>query len=68
MKPYFIIKSAKGGGFQVFYVKKFKFFTGEAVLKPYITYAGLDEVYTFKDIDTAIKQLELEIIKNTERI
>lgn len=67
MKPYFIIKSVKGG-FQVFYVKRFRFFTGEAVLKPYITWAGLDEVYTFKDIDTAIKQLELETIKNTERI
>jgi hypothetical protein len=67
MIPEFRIKQVKGG-FQVFYVEKYRFFTGKAVLKPYITWAGLEKVYTFKDIDTAIKQLELEVIKNTERI
>ena len=67
MIPEFRIKQVKGG-FQVFYVEKYRFFTGKAVLKPYITWAGLDEVYTFKDIDTAIKELELGVIKNTERI
>lgn len=70
MKPEFRIKEAKSG-FQVFYVEKKGssfFFEGKEVLKPYITWAGLDEVYTFKDINTAIKQLELEVIKNTKRI
>ncbi len=67
MKPEFKIKEVKNG-FQVFYVKRYRFLSGEEVLKPYITWAGLDKVYTFKDIDTAIKQLELETIKNTKRI
>jgi hypothetical protein len=67
MKPKFIIKSTEKG-FQVFYIERYRFLTGFPVLKPYITYAGLDKVYTFKDIDTAIKELELEVIKNTKRI
>lgn len=67
MKPQFRIKQVQGG-FQVFYVKKYRFLSGEEVLKPYITYAGLDEVYTFRDIDEAINQLELETIKNSKRI
>ena len=67
MKPEFRIKEVKNG-FQVFYVKRYRFLSGEEILKTYITWAGLDKVYTFKDIDTAIKQLELETIKNTKRI
>lgn len=67
MTPKFRIKQVKGG-FQVFYVEKERFISGEEVLKPYITWAGLDDVYTFKDINTAIKQLKLEVIKNTKRI
>lgn len=70
MVPEFRIKQVKKG-FQVFYVEKKGssfFFDGNEVLKPYITWAGLDEVYTFKDIDTAIKQLKLEVIKNTKRL
>ena len=66
----FRIKQVKNG-FQVFYVEKKGssfFFEGKEVLKPYITLAGLDEVYTFKDIDTAIKELKLEVIKNTKRL
>jgi hypothetical protein len=67
MVPEFRIKQVKGG-FQVFYVEKYSFFTRKAVLKPYITWAGLDKVYTFKDIDTAIKHLEREVIINTDKI
>jgi hypothetical protein len=67
MKPKFIIKSTEKG-FQVFYIERYRFLFGLPVLKPYITYAGLEKVYTFKDIDTAIKELELEVIKNTKRI
>lgn len=67
MKPEFKIKQVSDG-FQVFYVQKYDFFSMEPVLKPYITWSGLDDVYTFKDIDTAIKELELEVLRNTKRI
>lgn len=68
MKPQFRIKENENGKFEVHYIERQSTFFRKEVLKPYITWAGLDEVYPFSTIDIAIRQLELETIKNTEKI
>jgi len=68
MKPQFIIKENKNGKFEVYYIERYATFFRKEVLKPYVTWNGLDEVYPFSSIDVAIRELKTEIIKNTERI
>ena len=68
MKPQFKIKKNKEGKFEVYYVEeKGKIFKKE-VLKPFVTWSGIDEVYAFSSIDIAIRELKQEVIKQTERI
>ena len=67
MKPQFIIKENENGKFEVYYIERHATFFKKEILKPYITWAGLDEVFPFDDIDIAIKELKQEVIKNTER-
>ena len=71
MTPQFRILKNKDGKFEVYYVEKVKTFFGiklKEVLKPYITWSGLEKVYPFNSIDVAILELKQEVIKNTERI
>jgi len=68
MKPEFRIKENKNGKFEVYYIERHETFFKKEILKPYITWAGLDEIFQFSSIEVAIKELELEIIKNTDRI
>jgi ABC-type transporter MlaC component len=69
MKPEFRIKQNEKGKFEVYYVevKGSSYFTkNKEVLKPFITYAGLEIVYPFSKIETAIEEMKAEIIKQTE--
>lgn len=69
MKPEFRIKENTEGKFEVYYIEtkgSSFFFKDKEVLKPFITYAGLDKVYAFSSLKTALEQLKLEIIKQTE--
>jgi hypothetical protein len=68
MLPQFKIVENKEGKFEVYYVEKITRswdFKVKVVLKPYITYAGLDYVYPFSSLENAINELKIEIIKNT---
>lgn len=65
MKPEFKIKKNKQGKYEVYYIYKHRTFFNKEVLKPYITWSGLDKVYPFSTLETAIKELKIEITKNT---
>lgn len=66
MKPQFRILQNKNGNFEVYYIEKINFF-GKEILKPFITRAGLDDVFPFSNLDLAIDELKKEAIKQTER-
>lgn len=66
MKPEFRIKENEKGKFEVYYIESLGFRCKE-ILKPYVTWSGLDKVYEFDTIESAIRELQLEVIKNTER-
>lgn len=68
MRPQFKIKENKKGEFEVYYIERHETFFKKEILKPYITWSGLDEVFPFDNIDIAIKELGYEVIKSTERI
>ena len=70
MKPKFRIKENSEGKFEVYYVEKIVWTCKgqKEVLKPFITWSGLDTVYPFSTIDLAIDELKLEVIKQTEKI
>jgi len=71
MKPQFRIKENVNGKFEVYYVEKVKTFLGirtKEVLKPYVTWSGLDEIYAFNTIEAAITHLKAEVILQTERL
>ena len=71
MKPEFRIVENKKGKFEVFYVETkggSYFFKDKEVLKPFITYAGSNKIYSFESIENAIKELKQEVIIQTERI
>ena len=68
MKPEFRILQNNNFKFEVYYVERKRSFFKKEVLKPYITYAGLDMVYPFSSIEIAIDSLKDEIIKNLELI
>ena len=66
MKPEFRIKKNTEGKFEVYFVEtkgSSFFFKDKEFLKPFITYAGLEEVYPFSSLETALNELKLEIIK-----
>lgn len=67
MKPQFKIKENENGKFEVYYIERQKTFFRKKVLKPYVTWAGLDDVYHFSTIEFAIQELKKEVILNTER-
>lgn len=69
MKPEFRIKENENGKFEVYYVESITyFFISKEILHPYITWSGLDKVFEFDTIESAIRELQLEVIKNTERL
>jgi len=68
MKPQFIIKENEKGKFEVYYVERYATFFKKEILKPYVTWSGLDEVFEFSTIDVAISELKKQIMINTDRI
>jgi hypothetical protein len=71
MKPQFRIKQTENCKFKIYYVESIGtsfFFSGKEVLKPYVTWSGLDQGYEFKTIEGAIEHLKAECIINTEII
>ena len=68
MEPRFRIIKNKEGKFEVYYVELcsyYYFFTKE-VLRPFITYAGTNIIFAFSKLETAVRELEVEVIKNTK--
>lgn len=68
MKPEFRIKQNKNGNFEVYYVEKKATIFKKEVLKPFVCWAGIDKVYEFGSIDSAIRELKQEVIKQTQRV
>lgn len=68
MKPRFKIKQNEKGKFEVYYIERHETFFKKEILKPYVTWSGLDEVFEFSTIDVAIQELKKEIILNTDLI
>jgi len=68
MKPQFKILKNKNGKFEVYYIQRHKSLFKKEILKPYVTWSGLDKVYAFSNLDVAIDELQKEIILNTELI
>lgn len=68
MKPRFKIKQNEKGKFEVYYIKRHATFFKKEILKPYVTWSGLDEVFEFSTLDVAIQELKKEIILNTDLI
>jgi hypothetical protein len=69
MKPEFRIKKNENGKFEVYYVEKVKTFFGsrtKEVLKPYVTWSGLDKVFEFSTMEIAVDELKAEVIMFTE--
>ena len=65
MSPEFRILHNINFRYEVYYVHKKATFFKKEVLKPYLTYSGLDEVFPFMDLEIAIEELKKEVIKNT---
>lgn len=66
MKPKFRILENKKGKYEVYYVSR-KTFWGKEILKPFVTYSGIDKAYGFTSLEMAIKELKIECVKQCDR-
>lgn len=66
MKPQFRILENKDGKYEIYYVDSISL-RGKEKLKPFITWSGLDKVYSFRTIESAVDNLKLESIRQLER-
>ena len=68
MSPEFRILQNINFRYEVYYVYKKATFFKKEILKPYLTYSGLDKVYPFMNLEIAVEELKKEVIKNTKLI